>query len=196
MDIQIAGRHMDVGEALRTRIEAGLEGGVKKYFDRPADAQVTVAKAGPFFAVDCSVHLSSGATFQAHGEADDAYAAFEVALDKIEKRVRRYKRRLKDHHARAEDKASLAAASFVLEAPAGFDGEEDIDADAAPVNGDDQPLVIAETRTPIHTLSVREAVLQLELQDGPALMFTNASNGRLNLVYRRPDGHIGWIDPQ
>ena len=195
MDIQIIGRHMDVGDALRSRIETGLEGGVKKYFDRPADATVTVAKSGVFFEVDCSVHLSSGATFQAHGEASDAYAAFENALDKIEKRVRRYKRRLKDHHARAENKVSLAAAAFVLEAPAGFDEDADEDLPET-AEGEEQPLVIAETRTPIHTLSVREAVLQLELQDGPALMFTNASNGRLNLVYRRPDGHIGWIDPQ
>jgi ribosomal subunit interface protein len=198
MNIQISGRKVDLGEALKSRIAEGLEGGVRKYFDRPADGAVYVSREGHQFSVDCNVHLSSGVTLQAHGEASDPYVAFEQALEKIEKRVRRYKRRLKDHMGAART-ASQPATDYVLQGPglgrddADIDGLDEEEVDAGPSG--DAPLVVAETRVELRTLTVSQAVMQLELQDVPALLFRNAGTGTLNLVYRRPDGHIGWVDP-
>lgn len=193
MQIKIAGRNVDLGEVLQERIEAGLEGAVTKYFDRPGDAHVTVAKEGHQFEVDLNLHLPSGIILQAVGQAGDPYAALDASLGKIEKRVRRYKRRLKDHH--RADRAPLPsedAASFVL-APSSED-EEDMPAERQ--NGaDDSPLIVAEGNAQIRTMTVSEAVMQLELTENPALMFRNARHDGLNMVYRRADGHIGWVDP-
>jgi ribosomal subunit interface protein len=194
MRIQVAGRQMDVGEALKTRIENELAQGVGKYFNRATDAVVTVGKnGGAGVEVDCTVHLSSGISLQAQGQAGDAHSAFGDAMAKLEKRVRRYKRRLKNHH--ADNKSPLPAenaAAYVL-APL----QDDSEADAA-ASGDNEagPLVIAETTVAVRTMTVSTAVMQLDLSDGPALMFRNAANGALNVVYRRPDGNIGWIDPE
>lgn len=182
---------MDVGEALRTRIQDELSNGVSKYFSRATDAAVTVAKNGTGFDVDCQVHLSSGISLQAQGHGGDAHSAFDDALTKLEKRVRRYKRRLKNHH--AADHSPLPAEealSYVL-APL----QEENEADTQPEEDEAAPLVIAETKAPIRTMTVSTAVMQLDLSDNPALLFRNAANGSLNLVYRRPDGNVGWIDP-
>lgn len=189
MQIQITGKHIDLGDALRGRIEAGLEAAVTKYFDRSGEGNVTVSKDGYQTAVDCSVHLPSGIVLQAQGLADEPYAALENALEKMEKRVRRYKRRLKDHH-RADrgPMPSERVPAFVLQS-------RDEEADSAPNGVDDQPLVIAEMDEKLRTMSVAEAVMQLELGDTPVVFFRHASLDRLNLVYRRPDGHIGWVDP-
>lgn len=192
MQIQITGRHMELGEALRGRIEEGLEAAVSKYFNRTGEANVFVSQQGPFVEVDCNVHLPSGIVLQSTGKADDPYAALEVSLDKMEKRVRRYKRRLKDHHANGQPALpAQAVAEMLIQVPA-EDAEDEGDTGAE--NGD-APLTVAETRVQIRTMSVSEAVMQLELQDVPALMFRNASHDGLNMVYRRPDGHIGWVDP-
>jgi len=190
MQIQITGKHMDLGEALRGRIEAGLEAAVAKYFNRTGEANVFVSQHGPWVEVDCNVHLPSGIVLQSTGRADDPYAALEVSLDKMEKRVRRYKRRLKDHHAAAPQPlpASLAAESLILVS------DTDDSEDSAMEHGN-APLTVAETSVRIRTMTVSEAVMQLELQDVPALMFRNAGHDGLNMVYRRPDGHIGWVDP-
>lgn len=190
MQIQITGKHMNLGEAMRERIEAGLEAAVAKYFNRTGEASVFVSQHGPFVEVDCNVHLPSGIVLQSTGRADDPYAALEVSLDKMEKRVRRYKRRLKDHHASAPQPlpASLAAESLILVSDADDSDDEGMEAG-------DAPLTVAETSVQIRTMSVSEAVMQLELQDVPALMFRNAGHDGLNMVYRRPDGHIGWVDP-
>ena len=195
MRIQIAGRQMDVGEALRTRIEGELSSGVGKYFNRATDAFVTVGKnGGTGVEVDCTVHLSSGISLQAQGHAGDAHSAFSDAMEKLEKRVRRYKRRLKNHH--ADNKSPLPAehaTAYVL-APLNDDEEAD---ETASANGHDAgPLVIAETAMSVRTMTVSMAVMQLDLSESPALMFRNAANGGLNLVYRRADGNIGWIDPE
>jgi len=195
MRIQVAGRQMDVGEALRTRIEGELASGVGKYFDRATDAVVTVAKngGGVQFEVDCWVHLPSGISLQTQGHAGDAHGAFSDALNKLEKRVRRYKRRLRNHH--ADHKSPLPAENapaYVL-APL----QEDIEAgEDVPAAADPAPLVIAENTVSVRTMTVSTAVLQLDLADQPALMFRNAAHGGLNVVYRRPDGNIGWIDPE
>jgi ribosomal subunit interface protein len=194
MRIQVAGRQVEVGEALRSRLEAELTGGVGKYFNRATDAVVTVGKNGGVgFAVDCTVHLSSGISLQAEGHGGDAHVAFDDALGKLEKRVRRYKRRLKNHH--ADNKSPLpaeAAAAYVL-APLRDDGETEDDTASG---GEDAPLVIAETKLNVRTMPVSMAVMQLDLSETPVVMFRNAANGALNVVYRRKDGNVGWIDPE
>lgn len=195
MRIQVAGRQMDVGEALRTRIENELANGVGKYFNRATDAVVTVAKnsGGVGIAVDCLVHLPSGISLQAEGHGGDAHSAFGDALEKLEKRVRRYKRRLRNHH--VDNKSPLPAedASAYVLAPLEEEAEDD-GADAQ-AHGEAAPLVIAEGTKPVRTMTVSMAVMQLDLTESPALMFRNAANGELNVVYRRGDGNVGWIDP-
>jgi len=190
MQIQITGKHMNLGDAMRDRIEAGLEAAVAKYFNRTGEASVFVSQQGPFVEVDCNVHLPSGIVLQSSGRADDPYAALEVSLEKMEKRVRRYKRRLKDHHASAPlpMPAAPAAEALIL-----VSDTEDSDDERMEMG--DAPLTVAETSVQIRTMTVSEAVMQLELQDVPALMFRNAGHDGLNMVYRRPDGHIGWVDP-
>jgi ribosomal subunit interface protein len=190
MQIQITGKHMNLGAAMRDRIEAGLEAAVAKYFNRTGEASVFVSQQGPFVEVDCNVHLPSGIVLQSTGRADDPYAALEVSLEKMEKRVRRYKRRLKDHHAAAPQPLPAQAASEMLIQVSDTDDSED-----SGIEVGDAPLTVAETSVQIRTMTVSEAVMQLELQDVPALMFRNAGHDGLNMVYRRPDGHIGWVDP-
>jgi ribosomal subunit interface protein len=190
MQIQITGKHMNLGAAMRDRIEAGLEAAVAKYFTRTGEASVFVSQQGPFVEVDCNVHLPSGIVLQSTGRADDPYAALEVSLEKMEKRVRRYKRRLRDHHAAAPLPLPAQAASEMLIQVSDTDDSED-----AGIEVGDAPLTVAETSVQIRTMTVSQAVMQLELQDVPALMFRNAGHDGLNMVYRRPDGHIGWVDP-
>ena len=194
MQVQIAGKKLEVGSALQERISFGLESRVSKYFNRTGEAFVTVAKPGWAFMVDCSIHLPSGVTLQAHGEGDDGYQAFEMALDKIEKRVRRYKNRLRDHRAQPGE----AAAERIILAPAALaDGEEVEDGESVVDGADgDAPAIVAESDTTVRTMTVSMAVLQLELSDSPAVLFRNAAHGRLNMVYRRPDGNFGWVDPE
>lgn len=193
MQVQIAGKKIEVGAALQERIAYGLEARVSKYFNRTGEAFVTVSKPGWAFYVDCSIHLPSGVTLQAHGEGDDGYQAFEMALDKIEKRVRRYKNRLRDHRGK-ENGVSEAAYERIIQLPQ--PAEEADGADEA-VDGDagESPAIVAESDMLIRTMTVSMAVMQLELADSPAVMFRNAAHGRLNMVYRRPDGNVGWVDP-
>lgn len=192
MRVQVAGRQMDVGAALRTRIETELADGVGKYFNRATDAVVTVGKnGGASIEVDCTVHLSSGISLQAEGHGGDAHSAFGDALEKLEKRVRRYKRRLRNHH--ADNKSPLPAedaAAYVL-APSEEEGE-----DESPNGEASAPLVIAEATVAIRTMPVAMAVMQLDLSETPVVLFRNAANGGLNLVYRRKDGNVGWIDTE
>lgn len=196
MQVQIAGKKIEVGAALQERIAYGLESRVSKYFNRTGEAFVTVSKPGWGFSVDCSIHLPSGVTLQAHGEGDDGYQAFEEALNKIEKRIRRYKNRLRDHRAKENSVAEIASERIILtrdetdepdDAPgidSGLDG-----------NAGSSPTIVAESDMAIRTMTVSMAVMQLELADSPAVMFRNAAHGRLNMVYRRPDGNVGWVDP-
>lgn len=186
MHIQITGKQMDLGDALRERIETGLEGAVSKYFDRTGDANVFVSQEGHEIAVDCNVHLPSGIVLQSSGRGADPYVALENSLDKIEKRVRRYKRKLKDHH--KADRMPLPAERGV---EAIFESKPLEAESEAP----DAPLTVAETNVDIRTMSVSEAVMQLELGESPAILFRNAGHEGLNMVYRRPDGHIGWVNP-
>lgn len=193
MRIQVAGRQMDVGEALRTRIETELAAGVGKYFNRATDAVVTVAKngGGQNVEVDCTVHLASGISLQAEGLGGDAHSAFDDALSKLEKRVRRYKRRLRNHHSDTKSPLPAEDASSYVLAPLGEEDEADEETSADPA-----PLVIAESTVAVRTMTVSMAVMQLDLSKDPALLFRNAAHGGLNVVYRRADGNIGWVDPE
>ncbi len=189
MQVQVTGKHLDVGEALTGHVQTRLEGGVNKYFDRSVDGHVTLSREGPMFHVDCSVHLASGITLQAQGEAADVYAAFDGAADRLEKRVRRYKRRLKNHHKTREGNAMPAwDAPYVVFGGDGPDNDEEVS------EGID-PVIVAETTKPIRTMTVGEAVLQLNVSDNPVVVFRNSAHDGINVVYRRADGHVGWVDP-
>ncbi|HOZ27719.1 MAG TPA: ribosome-associated translation inhibitor RaiA [Hyphomonadaceae bacterium] len=194
MQVQIAGKKIEVGAALQERISFGLENRVSKYFNRTGEAFVTVSKPGWAFNVDCSIHLPSGVTLQAHGEGDDGYQAFEMALDKIEKRVRRYKNRLRDHRASNGTgvAAEIVSERIILPRDETNEPDEEAGLDAA---AGDSPAIVAESDMKIRTMTVSMAVMQLELADSPALLFRNAAHGRLNMVYRRHDGNVGWVDP-
>jgi len=188
MQIKISGKQIDVGDALRNHVEFNLVGAVGKYFDRPVDANVTFSRNGHEYKCDAMVHLSTGLSAQAHAIANDIYAAFGQATDRIEKQLRRYKRRLRDHHqARQDPIETMEAQSYVLR---GHDEEAD-----AEESNNMQPVIIAEMTTGIKSLAVGEAVMQMELTDVPFLMFRNDANGRINVVYQRDDGNVGWIDP-
>ena len=175
---------MDVGDALSERISDGLEAAVTKYFDRSFDANVTVEKRGHEVITDCNVHLPSGIVLQSTGAATDPYASLEDSLEKMEKRVRRYHRRLKDHHKRTP-MPSEPATAFIIK---GSDDE-------TPEDKGEAPLIVAESASDVKTMSVSEAVMQLELSDTPAVLFRNVKHSGLNMVYRREDGNIGWVDP-
>lgn len=203
MRVQVAGRQMDVGETLRARIASELTGHVEKYFSRATEAVVTVGKDPSGCQVDCMVHLSSGMTLQAEGHGADAHLAFADALEKIGKRVRRYKRRLKNHHADNKSPLPAETANAYVLAPLAEETDDAPEFAAQASSGANDegeagrtaPLVIAETTASVRTMPVAMAVMQLDLMEQPALMFRNAAHGGLNLVYRRADGNIGWVDP-
>ncbi|MBI1188409.1 MAG: ribosome-associated translation inhibitor RaiA [Alphaproteobacteria bacterium] len=201
MRVQVAGRQMDVGEALRGRITQELTDQISRIFNRPREAVVTVERNGAGVEVDCTLHLDSGITLQSQGHGEDAHTAFSDSLTKLEKRVRRYKRRLRNHHADHKSPLPAEVASAYVLAPLN-DEDETLpsadDAAAASVTAEPEsggPLIIAETTVSVPTMTVSMAVMQLDLADAPAFLFRNAGNRRLNVVYRRQDGNVGWIDP-
>ncbi|MEM7268112.1 MAG: ribosome-associated translation inhibitor RaiA [Pseudomonadota bacterium] len=184
MRIQVTGKHIDVGQALTSHVEAELEAAIAKYSDRPVEASVTFSRDAHAFKSDISVKLGEGLNAKASNTANDIYACFDGGAAKVEKQLRRYKRRLKHH--RGEKAPAEPAASYVLQ------GAQDEDENTENLS----PVVIAEMKTDLRSLSVGEAVMQMELEDNPFLMFRNDSHGRLNIVFRREDGNIGWIDPE
>jgi ribosomal subunit interface protein len=191
MPFRVSGKNIDVGEALRERISARIAEALQKYFDGGYSGHATVGRDGYGFRTECAIHLDSGITLQADAQAADAYASADRAALRIEKRLRRYHRRLKEHHARHNNqKAALAAAlsapSYVIAAP-----EEESEEEITEFN----PVIIAESTTALKRLSVSEAVMELDLTGAPVVVFRHAGHGRVNIVYRRADGHIGWIDP-
>jgi ribosomal subunit interface protein len=195
MQVQVSGKHVAVGEALRSRISDDLLTSIGRYFERGGDADVVLSKDGHGFRIDCVVSLASGQRLQSHGLGMDAHGAFGQALAKIETRIRRYKRRLKSHAVAAEAKAAEVAASYVLRAPDGPDEVEDWDDDDA-AGHPPAAMVIAESQEELKTMTVSMAVMDLDLSEQPAIVFRNAAHGGLSVVYRRVDGNIGWIDPQ
>jgi ribosomal subunit interface protein len=192
MQVSVTGKHVDVGEALRTRVSDQLSTSIEKYFDRGGGADVVVSREGQSFKVDCAVTLASGQQLTTHGVGGDAHVACDVALEKMDKRIRRFKRRLKDHSPAAQAKQAETAAYFVLRASDDEDEDEDEESDA----GFPEPMVIAETEKQVRTLTVSMAVMELELTESQTIVFRNAAHGGLSVVYRRPDGNIGWIDPE
>jgi len=191
MQTRVSGKHIDVGDALRSHVEDTLSEAVTKYFDRPVDAAVVFSRDGHGFRCDASVHLSTGLTAKAEGMQADIYAAFDQASARIEKQLRRYKRRLKDHHAKRSDPIEvMEAQAYVLAAQ-----DDEVEPEETGGENGYQPVIIAEMKTDIKSLSVGEAVMQMELAHAPFLMFRNDANGRLNIVFQRDDGNIGWVDP-
>ncbi len=185
MSLRISGKHMDIGDAFRLRIENRIGEAVEKYFDGGFSGRVTVEKANSRFTADCSIHLDSGIALQATGAAQEAIPAFEAAAERIEKRLRRYKRKLKAHPAGSMAGEAIDLAYKVMTSPAD-DGSE--------VPEDFAPAIVAETTLSLRTMSVAEAVVELDVKDSPVFLFRNGATEAVNVVYRRPDGHIGWID--
>lgn len=193
MEVQVTGKHVDVGEALRSRVADELSASIEKYFDRGGGADVVVSREGNAFKVDCAVTLASGQQLTTHGVGGDAHMAFDVALQKMDKRIRRYKRRLKDHSPQAAAKQAESAAYFVIRP---IDLEEDEEEDSSEPQGFPEPMIIAETEKPVRTMTVSMAVMELDLTEAQTIVFRNAAHGGISVVYRRPDGNIGWIDPE
>jgi ribosomal subunit interface protein len=196
MTLRISGKSISIGESLRDRVSERTEEVLRKYFDGNYSGHITLSKDGFGFRTDCSLHLDSGITLEADSNAADAYASADQALLMMEKRLRRYKNRLKDRSARkayvasaalAEmDAPTLDAPSYVIEAPAS-EGEDDVEGYNA--------VIIAEATTSLRRLSVSEAVMELDLTGAPCMVFQHGGSGRVNIIYRRADGNVGWIDP-
>ena len=202
MDVNVSGKHMDVGDALRTRIADDLSAAAGKYFDRPGEADVHVGKEGHNVCVDVVLRLANGQRLVAKGLAGDAHAAFDAALQKIETRIRRYKRRLvahKPHNGGASARSEIAAYT-VLRAPEDDEddlvGDGDYGQDGSAGNGAPAAAIIAESQSEIKTLTVGMAVMELDLTEAAVVLFRHAGHGGLSVVYRRTDGNIGWIDPE
>ena len=187
MEISVSGKHVDVGDSLRSYAEEQLSGSVKKYFEQAIDAHVTISREGAMMHVDISVHPGArGLVVQGRGVASEPYPAFDVALERIAKQLRRYKRRLVDDHRRGAGIGDiLPAQQYVIQSD---QSEDEVEVDA-------QPVIVAEMQTDIATLSVSEAVMRMDLADLPLLMFRNVKTNTLSVVYHRKDGNIGWIDP-
>ena len=190
MTLRISGKSISVGEALRSRVNERTDEVLRKYFDGNYSGHITLSKDGFGFRTDCSLHLDSGITLEADSNATDAYASADQALVMIEKRLRRYKSRLKDRSARKTYAANAALAdidapSYVIEAPA--EGDEEVTAYS--------PVIIAEAITSLKRLSVSEAVMELDLTGAACIVFQHGSSGRVNIIYRRTDGNVGWVDP-
>jgi len=190
MTLRISGKSISVGEALRSRVSERTDEVLRKYFDGNYSGHITLSKDGFGFRTDCALHLDSGITLEADSNATDAYASADQALLMIEKRLRRYKSRLKDRSARKTYAANAALAdidapSYVIEAPAG--GDEEVTTYS--------PVIIAEATTSLKRLSVSEAVMELDLTGAACIVFQHGSSGRVNIIYRRTDGNVGWVDP-
>lgn len=191
MPLRISGKNFDIGQALREHMVAQVSDALGKYFGGGYTGHAVFEPDGPGYRVEVSIHLDTGTTMQATGQAHEVYAAADQAVDRIARRLRRYKRKLKNHHAEmtnGKDEAAyraLEAQAYVLAAP---DEEEEIPEDF-------HPLVVAETTQKIQTATVGRAVMDLDLTGAPVVVFRNAGSGAINVVYRRADGNIGWIDP-
>ncbi|MBV6631783.1 MAG: ribosome-associated translation inhibitor RaiA [Alphaproteobacteria bacterium] len=185
MQLSIIGKNMDIGEALREYVEENLSALTEKYFSNPLNGKVIVAKDANQYMVDISVHVGRNILLQASARAHEPYPAFDAAGERIEKRLRRYKRKLRDHNRDAVEE--IKASQYVI------DHSEASEPDSEVTEG--EPTIVAEMPIMIEELTVSEAVMRLDLGELPAVMFRNRAHGGLNVIYRRADGHIGWIDP-
>lgn len=196
MQVTVKGKQLDVGDALRTHVKDQLASMVGKYFGNPMEATVILSKDAHLYKADIQVHVGRGILLQSNAEATEPYPAFEEAADKVAKRLRRYKRRLKDHHERTTitQLPVQSARKYILEAEPESDDYEEDNAPSQETNGH-HGVVVAEMETSIEMLTVGEAVMRMDLAELPALMFRNRAHGGLNMIYRRVDGNIGWVDP-
>ena len=191
MQITVSGKQVELSDALRTRVATQLDLITGKYFDSAQEASVTFSRARSFFTCDINVHAGRGLTLRGEGEAADANTAFDDAAEHIAKRLRRYRRRVNEHARDLANRARPEAGrQYVLR-----EEEENHAPPAADAPAPTYATVIAESQAEISTLSVSEAVMRMDLANQPVLMFRNSGNAELNVVYRRTDGNIGWIDP-
>lgn len=185
MSLRVSGKNISIGEALRLHVTQRLETATAKYFDGGVSGHVTISPEGSGYRTDCALHLTSGMILQSDGRAQEPYASFDQAADRIEKRLRRYKSRLKSHHEAHGDGAKAEVLAYqVLEAP---DQEAEAPAEFS-------PAVVAESTKRLPRMSVAAAVQDLDLSGAPVLVFRHANTGRINVLYRRSDNNIGWID--
>ncbi len=187
MRYSVSGQQIDIGNALTGYVKDSFEPIVTKFAERPTDADVKFSKDRYVYICESSIHLSTGMRVNAQGKADDIYAAFDKCSARIEKQLRRYKRKLKDHHlGRSGEVESLNLEVYSHATQDELDSHD---------RADSETLIVAETGTEIKKLSVGNAVMEMELTDNAFFVFENEKNGRVNIVYHREDGHIGWIDP-
>ena len=188
MQINVNGRNMDVGDALTERVETEFPEAVRRYFENAIEGQATFTRQNKRFTAALRAHISRGVNVESSAAAGDAHAAFSNAVEKLAKQLRRYKRKLvSTHHHAPAPVSALQAADYVL--------EDDPDAEEAPYAAGNDPVIVAETTMAIPEISVSEAVMRMDLSGRNALFFRHAGSGRLNAVYRRDDGNVGWIDP-
>jgi ribosomal subunit interface protein len=192
MTLRVSGKNLAIGESLRQHVLDKVAAVMGRYFDGQVTGHVVISPEGSWYRADCSLHLSSGTNLQAEGKAQEPYASFDQAADRIERRLRRYNKRLKERHAPLNggvepgDAARPMIANYLIEAP---------DEEAEEVQ-DFSPVIVAEGSALLKSLSVASAVAELDLTGAPVVVFQHAGSARLNVVYRRGDGAIGWIDPQ
>ena len=184
MQISIAAKQISIGVGFRERIESEIENAARKYAGRPTEATITLLRDGRQVACEISIHLSTGLHAQARSGAEDVEVAFESCLDRMEKQLRRYKRRLKDHHHHRPMPIETEAVAAYVIAP-----------DDAEEKKDSSPVIIAELEARVPTLDVGEAVMQMEIGGDSLLVFRNAAHGGINVVHKREDGNVGWVDP-
>lgn len=188
MHITLTGKQINIGDSFRGHVEQAITSAVDKYFGDAMEANVVLSRHGPMMRADISVHVGRGILLRGQGEAADPYAAFDAAAERVTKRLRRNKRRLRDHRKHADNNRDVLQAQQYVLAAEPDESPDDHDTTGA-------PAIIAEMTTEIDTLTVSEAVMRLDLGDLPALLFRNSVHGGLNMIYRRADGHIGWVDP-
>lgn len=192
MDVKVVGRNMDVGEALSDRIQDELDETVRRYFDRAIECHATLTRQNKRFTAVLRAHIARGTNVESSAAAADAHAAFDGALERIAKQLRRYKRRLVSAHAHADAQVDVAPQEF---AAADYVVEDDPDSEEAVHGEAGEPVIVAETTMAIPSISVSEAVMRMDLSGRTALFFRHAGTGRLNAIYRRDDGNVGWVDP-
>ena len=188
MTIQVTGKNIEVGTSFQDYVADKARGVLEKYIGPEISGHVRISKERSKFLTNCSIRLRTGLMLEARGDGGDAYSSADAALERLEKRLRRYKRRLKNHHAQNKGAtfSQTSASDFVVKA-----ADEDIETN----DENHDPLIVAETERMISEMRVSEAVMQLDLTDEAFLVFRNAASGATNVVYRRDDGHVGWIDP-
>ena len=189
MQLSVKGKQIDVGESLRRHVADTLESIIDKYADRAIEASMVLSRDAHLVCADISVHVRRDIVVQAHARSHEAYAAFDAAADRVAKRLRRHKRRLEDHRTRprGQEEGEASRPDALASEP-----EEP----APPTTAGDAPLVVAEVPTEVPSLTVGEAVMRMDLAGTPAFLFKNRAHGGLNVIYRRRDGHIGWVDPE